>query len=276
MVSSVAVVRSTGDTKAALRKGLGLIGNIDDLNTRSRSVVIKPGIYDQRKKNHPEVNLVDALVDSFGLAPQVFIVESENYRGKGSERLQIYKEVFTERTVPIDLSEESNTREANIANEKIGLSHVLFKPNVFVSVHSLRIYERGTILKNLLGLIPERKKVRFHEKLDKVLLDIYEAIGGIDLAVLDGTYTYPRPALDKRVKTDILSVGRDAVAVEAVGADLVGMDPATMPVIREAMRRGLGEGDLKRIEVLGESVEAVKKEVSQKLKALKKKKTKKA
>nr|MDO8133408.1 DUF362 domain-containing protein [Candidatus Njordarchaeum guaymaensis] len=269
MVSKVAILRLNGDGRAALREGLRLIGNIGDLNTKGRSVVIKPGIYDHKKRNHPEVSVVSALIDSFSLAPQVYLVESENYKGKALERLQIYKETFTKRVVPVDLSNDSNTDEAGIANEKMSLSHVLFKPNVFVSVHALRVYEKGTILKNLLGLIPERKKVRFHKKLGEVLLDVYEAIGGIDLAVLDGTYTYPRPALDKRVKTNVLLVGKDAIAVEAIGATLVGMDPEKILVIREAMRRGLGEGDLQRIEVLGEPVETAKKEVSLKLKAFK-------
>jgi len=113
-------------------------------------------------------------------------------------------------------------------------------------------------LKNLLGLIPDRKKMRFHEKLETTLLDIYEAIGGIDLAVIDGTYIYSDPTSDKGINANILLVGKDAIAVEAVGANLVGLDPEKMPVILEAMKRGLGEGDVKKIEVLGNSIESLK------------------
>lgn len=258
MISKVAIVEFDEDVQESFKRALKLIGEIDDLNTMERSVVIKPGIFDHKKKNHPTVSVVSAIINSFNMAPQIFMVESDNYKGTGSERLQIYKEVFTKRVVPFNLSDDMNTREVKIADEKIGLSSILFKPNVFVGTHTLRRYEEGTILKNLLGVIPFRKKARFHKKLKTVLIDVYEAIGGIDLAVLDGTYTYSGPTKDKGINTNVLLVGRDAMAVEAVGAVLVGLDPEKMPVIQEAMNRGLGEGDVKKIEVLGNSIESIR------------------
>ena len=39
-------------------------------------------------------------------------------------------------------------------------------------------------------LVPDKKKAKFHKNLLKVLLGIYEAVDGIDFAVLDGTYFY--------------------------------------------------------------------------------------
>jgi len=256
MVSKVAIVELNG-VQESFKRALKLIGKIDDLNTKERSVVIKLGVFDHKKSNHPTVGVVDAIINSFNSAPQV-LAESDNYKGKGSERLQIWEELFTKRVVPFNLSEDMETREVKISDEKIGLSHILFKPNVFVSTHTLRRSERGTILKNLLGLIPDRKKMRFHRKLEATLLDAYEAIGGIDLAVLDGTYTYSNLTSDKGISTNILLVSRDAIAVEAMGATLVGLNPEKIPVIKEAMKRGLGEGDVKKIEVLGSSIENLK------------------
>jgi uncharacterized protein (DUF362 family) len=145
----------------------------------------------------------------------------------------------------------------------------------------LRTFEKGSILKNLFGLIPDVEKARFHKELDSVLLDAYEAIGGIDLAVLDGTYVFrgagamPHAGLGSaryRIKTNTLVVGRDAVAVEAVGATLVGMKPEKMPVIREAIKRDLGEGDIEQIEVLGTPFEDVQERFSSAMKAFKAKK----
>lgn len=258
MVPKVAIVELNGDVQESFRRALKLIGKIDDLNTKERSVVIKLGVFDHKKNNHPTVNVVNAIVNSFDKAPQIFLAESDNYKGKGSERLQIWKQLFTKRVVPFNLSEDAETTEVRIADEKIRLSHVLFKPNVFVSTHALRKSDRGTILKNLLGLIPDRKKVRFHKKLETTLLDAYEAIREIDLAVLDGTYMYSNLTSDKGKNTNILIVGRDAVAVEAVGVALVGLNPEKIPVIKEAVKRGLGEGNVKKIEVLGSSIESLK------------------
>jgi len=261
VVSKVAIVELNGDAKESFQRALKLIGKIDDLNTKGRSVVVKLGVFDHRTKHHATVSVVDAIINSFNKAPRIFLAESDNYRGIGSERLQIWKELFNERVVPFNLSEDADTKKVKVADEEIGFSHILFKPNVFVSAHVLRRFDKGSVLKNLLGLIPDRKKVRFHKKLETVLLDAYEAIGGIDLAVLDGTYTYPNvtpKGVQKRVETNILIVGRDAAAVEAVGFTLVGLKPETMPVIKEAVRRGLGEGNIDRIEVLGNSIESLK------------------
>ncbi len=263
MTSKVAVVEFNGDVKASFKRALKFIGGIDDLNTTERDVVVKPGIFNHKKKNHPTINVVNAIINSFNRAPQIFIVESDNYKGTGSERLQVYKEVFTKRVKPFNLSDDTDAREVKITDEKIGLSHILFKPNVFVSVHTLRRYNKGTILKNLLGLIPDGKKVRFHKKLEATLLDAYEAINGIDLAILDGTYTFSGPTKDKGMDTKVLLVGRDAVAVEAVGAVLAGLNPEKMLVIQEAVNRGLGEGDVEKITIMGNSIESLKEKLPQ-------------
>jgi uncharacterized protein (DUF362 family) len=272
MVSKVALVELGQDIKQSFEYALELIGKIDDLNTVNRSVVVKVGVFNPKGDQHTTTGVVDAIINSFSKAPQVFLAESDNYKGTGSERLQKWKTLFTERVTPFNLSEDTNTKQVKVADEKIGLSHILFKPNVFISTHVLRVYEKGSILKNLLGLIPDRKKMRFHKKLEAALLDMYEAVGGIDLAVLDGTYMSSGVASgSRRIKTDVLTVGRDAVAVEAVGAILVGMDPYKMPIIQEAVNRGLGEGNLNKIQVLGTTIESEKERLAQLLKIPKKK-----
>lgn len=263
MVSKVALVELGQDAKQSFKQALKLIGNVDDLNTKERSVVIKVGVFDPRTKHHTTVNVVDAIIDGFDKAPQIFLAESDNYKGTGSERLQIWKTLFTKRVIPFNLSEDTDTKRVKIADENIGLSHILFKPNVLVSTHILRTYEKGSILKNLLGLIPDRKKVRFHKKLEATLLDLYEAVGGIDFAVLDGTYMSSGVAPGSgRISSDVIIVGRDAVAVEAVGATLAGLHPGKMPIIQEAMNRGLGEGNLSKIEVLGASIGKMKEKIA--------------
>ncbi len=273
VASKVAIVEFNGDVQESFKRALKLIGKIDNLNTTERPVVIKVGVFDHREETHSTVSVVNAIINSFNRAPQIFLAESDNYRGTGSERLQIWKKLFTKRVVPFNLSDDTNTRTVKIADEEIDFSHILFKPNVFVSTHVLRGYEKGSILKNLLGLVPDAKKARFHKKLETALLDAYEAIGRIDLAVLDGTYTFHSAgavASAQRTRTNTLLVGRDAVAVEAVGATIVGLKTEKMPLIQEAMKRGLGEGDIKNIEVLGTLFENVKEGIQQLLKDSKK------
>lgn len=265
MSPRVAIVETESGIKGSLSRALDLIQNIDDLNTVDRPVVVKVGVFNHKgpRATYPTVDVVGAIVNSFDKAPKIYLAESDNYKGTGLERLQIWKELFTGRVVPYNLSDDKDTKEVEIADEKMGFSHILFKPNTFVSTHALRRYKKGTILKNLFGLVPDKKKARFHKKLDPVLLDTYEAIGGIDLSVIDATRTFSGPAAKKSVETNLLIVGRDAVAVEAVGAFLVGLDPEKMSIIQEAVKRGLGEGDLRKIEVRGTSIDDAKERFTQ-------------
>jgi len=261
MTSKVAIVKLGKDARKSFGQALKLIGGIDDLNKRKRTVVIKPGIFDHRKKNHPTVDVVDSIIKSFNKAPKIVLTESNNYKGTGTERLRIYERILSKKVLSFNLSEDAETRKLKIAGEKMGLSHVLFKPNVLVSVHVLRNSEMGTILKNLFGLVPIREKVRYHKKLVPVLLDIYEAVGGIDLAVLDGTRAYISVASGVGPRAGFIFVGRDAVAVEAVGAAVSGIDPMKMQIVRQAVKRGLGEGDISKIEVVGNTIEDVREKI---------------
>jgi uncharacterized protein (DUF362 family) len=257
LTSQVAIGKFTGDAAEVFSRAVQQIGGISHLNTSERSVVVKVGVFSHKVGNHTSVNLTKAIVDSLDRAPKIFLAESDNYQGTGIERLQLWKDLFSKRIMPINLSDEANTRKVTLAGQEMSLANVLFKPNVLVSTHILRSFERGSLLKNLFGCVPSPKKAKYHKILPQLLADIYEETGGIDLAVLDGTFFW-RGAGDLPIQMGTLLVGRDAVAVEAVGGVLAGLKLEKMPVLQEFVKRGLGEGDLKNIEVIGASLEELK------------------
>jgi uncharacterized protein (DUF362 family) len=272
VVSKVAIMRFTGKDDISIARTLEMIGGINDLNTTKRRVTIKVGVFTIKRSHHSSVDVVRAIINSFDKAPEILLTESDNYQGAGSERLQIWKDLFSHNVIPFNLSEDTETRQFRIGGENLQLSHVLFKPNVLVSTHVLRTFDRGSILKNLFGLVPDRKKSRFHKKLPEVLADLYEAIDGIDLAVMDGTnlwHAWTGPT----TRMNTILVGRDAVAVDTVGATLAGLNPKKMPVIQEFAKRGLGETEMENIEILGVNFNEIKKECETAIKANKKTKT---
>jgi len=267
----VAIVKFDRNAEAkSLQVALRLIGGIDDLNTSERPVVVKVGVFSHKADNHTSISFVDAIVDSFNRASKVFIAESDNYQGTGLERLQIWKELFSKRVIPVNLSDLKDAQEVTLAGQKMKLSALLVKPNVLVDTHILRSFKRGSILKNLFGCIPTSKKAKYHKILPKLLADIYEAIGGVDLSVMDGTYLW-RGAGDLRAPMNTLLAGRDAVAVETVGAILAGLKPERMPVTQEFVKRGLGVGDIEDIEIVGTPLESLREESKLAVKTLKKK-----
>ncbi len=254
MTTKVAAVEFSRDGARSLKEALPLIGGIDDINTAERSVVVKVGVFRHKEENHTSVSVLNSIINLFDKAPKIYIAESDNYQGTGTERLQIWKELFTKRVVPFNLSNDPNTVKARIAGREMDLPKILYKPNVLVSTHILRAFEVGSILKNLFGCILDTKRAKYHKILPALLADVYEAIGGIDLAVLDGTRFWHK-AGNSPVQTDTVLIGRDAVAVETVGAAIAGLKPEKMPILQEFVKRKLGEGDLDSIEIVGASFE---------------------
>ncbi len=257
MKPTVAIVDSH-----AFSKAVNLINGFNNLNNPDQKVVIKVGIYNPETGICSTVDTVNSIAKAFFKAPKILVVESDSGAGHGLERLKVWSDCYTDRIVPFNLSDDEKTRIVEVAGEKVPFSHTLLEPNTFISTHVPRRYEdagledlmnMGFTIKNLLGLILDTKKHRFHDQLPIALLDMYEAIGGIDLAVLDATHVFLGWKKKRiTVSPQLLIVGKDAFAVEAVGAHLVGFDPAEMPVLQEAKNRRLGEINIDKIDVAGD------------------------
>jgi uncharacterized protein (DUF362 family) len=254
MNATVAIVHIHQDYAEALRQALAITGGIAGLNSPDREVTIKVGIFDPRSRHHSSVETVRAIIEAFDLAPRIYLAESDNYCGKALDRIRhCYGELLSERVVPFNLSEDPSAQQMPIAGEEqMAVSSILLKPRVLVSTHVLRSFIKGSILKNLFGCTPAVQKAKYHktEIFANQLADLAQAAGGIDLAVMDGTNLYYN-ATEKHIPMDLLIVGRDAVAVETVGAVLAGMKPEKVQPIPEFVRRGLGQGTLDQIEILG-------------------------
>jgi len=255
MTAKVAIVElQNNDYKAALARALDLLGGLGELNDPTHPVTIKVGLFDPQQHHHTAVEGVGAIAAAFDRAPRVFLAESDNYCGPALERLERFSALFDERVTPASLSGDPQARVRTIAGEEMALGSLLFKPNVFVSTHVLRTFTRGSILKNLFGCTPMVKKSPYHknEIFARQLADIFEAAGGIDLAVLDGAHLFFN-ASDKKMPMGILAVSRDALALEVVGMLLAGVKPEKNPAVQEFTRRGLGEADINAIEIAGVS-----------------------
>ena len=117
-------------------------------------------------------------------------------------------------------------------------------------------------MKNAFGGLLHRKRHWTHSVIHETLVDLLaiqqEIHPGI-FAVMDGTFAGDGPgprAMRWHVKDRILA-GADQVAIDAVAAHMMGFDPMSIRFIRLAHERGLGCGDLSKIEVVGEDISNV-------------------
>jgi uncharacterized protein (DUF362 family) len=113
-------------------------------------------------------------------------------------------------------------------------------------------------LKNMFGVLPKRKKGRYHKKIDPILADINKAISPT-LAIVDASTCLEGegPFHGNPVELDLIVAGNNAVAVDSVMAKIMGFEPRDILHIRLASELGLGPINLDEIKVVGESIESV-------------------
>ncbi len=117
-------------------------------------------------------------------------------------------------------------------------------------------------MKNAFGGLLFEKRHWTHSVIHETLVDLLaiqkEIHPGI-FAVMDGTFAGDGPGprcMVPHVKNYILASG-DMVAIDAVAAKMMGFDPLSIKFIRLAHEKGLGCGDVREIEIVGEDISRV-------------------
>ncbi len=113
-------------------------------------------------------------------------------------------------------------------------------------------------MKNAFGGLLNTRRHYTHSWIHETLVDLLaiqkEIHSGI-FAVMDGTTAGNGPGprtMYPEIKNVLLASG-DQVAIDAVAAKLMGFDPLTIPYIRLAHEAGLGVGDPRAIDLVGDS-----------------------
>src|SRR5512143_834013 len=117
-------------------------------------------------------------------------------------------------------------------------------------------------MKNAFGGLLHEKRHFTHSVIHETLVDLLtiqkEIHPGI-FAVMDGTFAGDGPGprcMVPHVKDYILA-SSDQVAIDAVSAKMMGFEPMELKFIRLAHEAGLGVGDMREIEVVGDDISGV-------------------
>jgi uncharacterized protein (DUF362 family)/ferredoxin len=152
--------------------------------------------------------------------------------------------------------------------KRFALAAPVLDADLLVSLPKLKTHGQTLYtgaVKNMLGCVPGGGKIRVHQaapqsrRLAAALLDIYsrarphltvmDAIVGMEGA--GPNHGDPRPL-------GLLIASRDAVAADAVACHIIGYPARVIHILTQAAERGLGEGRLDRIEVVGEPLDEVR------------------
>jgi uncharacterized protein (DUF362 family) len=117
-------------------------------------------------------------------------------------------------------------------------------------------------MKNAFGGLLHERRHWTHSVIHETLVDLLniqkEIHPGV-FAVTDGTFAGdgPGPRCMVPHEKDLMLASADQVAIDAISAKLMGFDPLKLDFIRLAYEHGLGMGDPREIEVVGEDISAI-------------------
>ena len=120
-------------------------------------------------------------------------------------------------------------------------------------------------VKNVFGLIPGFRKGNYHKQYPKpndfaeVIVDIL-SVKTPALTIMDAVLSMEGdgPSSGDPRQTNFLMASRDPVAIDAIAAQIIGLDPIKVPTTRIASDAGLGIGWPEMIETMGVPVEELK------------------
>ncbi len=277
----VSIVRCShynqGDVDKAIRQALNLIGGIEEVIKRGQRVLVKPNMLSARPPEravttHPSfLRAVVEMVKEAGAEPLI----GDSPGGVNRDIAKFwevcgYKEVSDITGAPL-VNLERNLEEVEVPQGKIykrlHLPRLALEVDALISLpklktHNLTLYTGA--VKNLLGLVPGLGKSEFHKRcpqpdeFGEAIVDILAAVKP-KLSIIDGVVGMEGngPVSDDLRNIGLILASTDAVALDTIVQAIVGLKPFDVPTTAAAVKRGLGIGDLGRIEVVGEPLEEV-------------------
>ncbi len=281
--SKVVVIKTTPETVVDdYVRGMKLAG-VDTAIDRSATTILKDNIswhFPFPGANTTPWQLEAAIVGlrSFGNADLVCVqnktVVTDAHKG---ERLNHYDSVFEAYDLPVlynfkksDMTWSTYQPKArmrilpHIYPEGILIPDYFFGKNiVHLPTVKTHIYTTTTgAMKNAFGGLLNTRRHYTHSVIHDTLVDllaIQKEIHPAVVAMMDGTTagSGPGPRTMTPHEKDVILVSTDSVAIDAIAAKMMGIDPMSLKYIAHAHEDGLGCGDVRDVEVIGEDISNV-------------------
>ena len=272
----VSIVRAE-NVPTAVRKAVDLAGGFGI--KKEDTVLIKPNAKNQAPPGYgivTDVAVIEPVVEMSKEkgAKKVTIADGAAYPSGSYHTLSAFETMgITKMAKKWDLNlvdlNSSDSVDLDVPDglvlETVRVGRAVTDVDYLINVPVLKTH-RGTLLSNCVknigvGVACREEKKRLHRLgIDEGLLDVFSVVkphfNVVDaLVCIEGDGPNFPPGKPRPL--GLVLAGEDGVAVDAVCARLIGLDPLEVKHLRLAHDRGLGIADLGQIEVLGECLEDV-------------------
>lgn len=251
----------------AVKRSIDLLGGIEKFVKPGMKVLLKPNLLtagspEDAIVTHPEViRALGRLVRKAGAI--VWVGDAPGGYGKNID------EIFEKSGLKHIASEEDfELVKFSTASfvDGIPIAKQVFDADFMISIPKLKTHcvtvMTGAI-KNTFGTVTGLYKAECHsrspkeEDLAKILVKVH-SIAKPGLTVIDGIVGMEGdgPSGGERRAINIVMAGEDAVAIDSCIARIMGLAPLDIAVTKIAYEAGLGEADLSKIEIVGDSLDS--------------------
>ncbi|MHA1833163.1 MAG: DUF362 domain-containing protein [Candidatus Baldrarchaeia archaeon] len=240
--------RSVQSAKEAIKKALRLINYSFP---KAKKIIIKPNMcyyWDYSTGQTTDPNFVGAMIkvlrEEFSSDIDISIVESDAsamkckyaFKYLGYEKLAEKYEVKL-----VNLSKvESEPIKVEVNGEIFDfmIPKIIKNADLGINIPKMKYMMLSKIscaLKNIFGCNPYPKKFKYHPKLSETIVALNKAMP-FQLNVLDGIRVFG----SKTLKLGLVMTSQDSVAMDAVAATIMGVNPRSVNHIMLAEKEGLG------------------------------------
>jgi uncharacterized protein (DUF362 family) len=274
-MARVSIVRAGKDLEASVAGALESCGN--KIIVSGDSVLIKPNLVEPADPESGQITtpgLVEAVARyclDVG-AKKVVIGEGPGYYQPDSFLRQCFTltgvaEVAEKLGIPWVLFDEHRFRTFKAIPGCIArdfhVTEFAFNCDKIIDLPVLKTHwlTRITLgMKNLKGCLKWEDKPLFHRlDLERAVIELNKIVRPA-VTIIDGTPQSITRQLSsgfshwKDSNGGLIIAGMDIVATDAVGAALMGIDPSSVNLVSYGAEAGLGEGNLARIDIIGEEL----------------------
>jgi predicted dehydrogenase len=263
---SVVVLRAEKNIQEAVEKSIGMLRNLtikrDDL------VVVKPNVC--YPKNIENMIITDLRVLEIVLnlvkrkTKNVLVVESDSFSGTAEKRMINTGTMDIVKKCEVDFLNLSkdDIEEHEVAGFVLEVPKTVLKADFLVNLPKLKTHDFMYIsiaMKNMFGILANKKKSKLHKALTEVLVYLNKVIRQ-DLIIVDGIIGMEGigPITGSPVKLDLIISGLNPVTVDTVCCHIMGVNPYVVEPLWKAYKAGIGEINVKKVQVLGEAIDNVK------------------
>ncbi len=268
-VPKVSIIRVKDDVGEAVQKSITLLGGIRI--RRGSEVIIKPNICSKKNTENmvtTDPRVLEAIIKMVKKrTDRIVVVESDNISGeaeKRAERTGILEVIDRYDAEFMNLSRDE-TVEQQIAGLTVRIPKTIMEADYLINTPKIKTCNIENLMisiamKNMFGVIADRKKTIFHKRLTDILLYLNRTIKQ-KLIVVDGVTAMEGlgPVWGTPVHLNLIISGLNPVTVDTVCCNIMEINPYTVEVLWRAYKMGMGEINIERIKILGERIEDVHK-----------------